>query len=288
MHTLFYYVNTIIPNIPKHIWKGTPMKIGRLVIFISIVIYFPLLFSAHLRILNQIPINIGHQYAYKNPKQLLNILKKDIQNLNYKSNILNNSATETTLQKIAAAMAINTKFKPFLNEIENIQDSIEQFHKIPGYLSVFARIIHSTANTNTACFNGAMAEILLARKLVLDKKILEFNKIIMDENGKPYTEVDIEAEALDGTTKAWYEVKIRKRFRTKQDIASIKKQASVQKSLAKQYGINQHQMIIVKNLNEIDSLTWTTNKNLDFNSKVIDGKGNQFIEIDNDSEDNDH
>jgi hypothetical protein len=252
LHPVSCHVNTIIPNISKHIWKGTLMKIStwaHVIIVINAILYFPLSFSAHLtaplvrQFNNKVQVNfIGHQHIHQNPQQILFSLKKNIEK--------SKKIKSDTLHSIAATIGNKSKFKPFLTEQKVIEQSIEQFNKTPGYLRVFLRVIEGTVNKNAAQFNGAMAEIQLALcKLYENNKILEFNRVITDINGKRLTEIDLETEDKDGK-KVWCEVKVRKQQPFKA-FSSIKKQVYIQKKLAQEYKIDKHELFIVADPKEL-------------------------------------
>ena len=220
------------------------MKIGtwgKASIFIFAIGYFSFSFSSYYRTprqLNRMAIRVGRQHnkIRQNQQKLLRALKESAFDL---------KAKPGTLHSIATAIGNKTRFKPFLKEQKTIEQSIDNFHKIPGFLSVFSRLFEGAVYHDKANFNGAIAELQVAlSKSKEGKKITEFNRIIRDSvNNKTITEIDIITEDNEGHEQ-WHEVKSSNR--AEKNNQRIANQEQNQRNAAAAHGVCYEKIIVSK------------------------------------------
>lgn len=135
------------------------------------------------------------------------------------------------LQKVVTAASRNSRFKQLELQKNCIDQAIDEFHTVPGFLTLFSRLIHSIVWHNTANFNGAMAEVKAAiEKSKQQKIILAFGKPIKNEHGQTLTEIDLITQDEQGNV-AWEEIKTRTKLR-KNDHIIINAQKNKQRDLA--------------------------------------------------------
>ncbi len=225
------------------------MKSGlwsKTIVSINAVLFFSLSFAGYLpsprscRSLQRLAIEVGRQHTNirSNQEALLREFKKSISNLK--------SIKASTLHSIVTAIGNTTRFTPYLKEQQTIKGAINTFDKTEGFTRVLAQLIAGTINNDKAHFNGPMAEIKVALDKVREgKKVIEFNKVITNTQGKPLTEIDIVTE--DGNRKkTWHEVKSRKNRIQARDREKLKQQENIQKALANAHGASNHELIILR------------------------------------------